>query len=96
MINLYEIKDVADLFKATKEIERIANETANHYICPSKHAMEDVTASLVNLVNVYISWTISELTRWRLCYNAKTFSVTAYMASNFEVPEGYINPNPEV
>lgn len=94
MIKLFDIKDFNNLVAVCEEIETIAYD-AMVYIHPSKEVQAGVIHYYVALVNHFISWKDNNLAMWRLCYHPTYLKVVPYKASDCDVPEGFINPNPE-
>lgn len=94
MINLFTINDFNTLVAACDEIEEIGYDAMEH-IYPTREVQRDLIHHYVALVNYYISWKDSSLAMWRVCYHPTKMKVVPYKASDYEVPEGYINPNPE-
>lgn len=94
MIKLFDINDFNTLVAVCDEIETIAYDAMEH-IYPSKEVQAGVIHYYVALVNHFISWKGDELAMWRLCYNPTHLKVVPYKASDYDVPDGYVNPNPE-
>ena len=93
-MNLFEINDFNSLVLACDEIEKMGYH-ALQYVYPTKEVQKGLVHLQVALLNYYISWLDSGLAMWRVCYHPTTMKVVPYKASDYEVPEGYINPNPE-